>query len=239
MSEKGLLATMTGEHFQPVRLHYQVFDREALLRVFQKLRCVDRDPTRLRWVWLYDFEARDLPFRQSYAQIPKQHHPIVIGSFLPRGADRMVLDLRSCERAALAIPFFDRHIPRKVAKVTEAEVVNRLFSVEESQITPDQIFDRQETPPADPEASHRAVAELTASIQDPQEKFRVASEYMAAQGKRPLPEIERFPVYFYEEGIQSFATALKMRQILALQHWLGNTDYSLYDVIQEVVRKAK
>jgi hypothetical protein len=186
MSEKALLATMTGEHFQPVRLHYQVFDRQALLRVFGKLRCVDRDPTRLRWVWLYDFEARDLPFRQSYAQIPRQHHPIVIGSFLPRGADEMVLDLRSWERATLALPFFDRRIPRKVAKVTEAEVVNRLFSGEESQITPDQLFDGQETPPADPEAVHRAVIELTASIQDPQERFRVASEYIAARAKRPF-----------------------------------------------------
>src|SRR5687768_13050022 len=95
VSEKPLLATMTGEPFQPVRLHYNVFDRKALLRVFKNLRCVDRDPTRLRWVWLYDFEARSLPFKQSYAQIPQQHHPIVIGAFIPQSEARLVLDLRS------------------------------------------------------------------------------------------------------------------------------------------------
>ena len=44
----------------------------------------------------------------------------------------MILDLRSVEPAWTAIPFFDKYIPRSVAKVIEAEVVNRLFSAEES-----------------------------------------------------------------------------------------------------------
>ncbi len=239
MAEKTILATMTGEHFQPVRLHFKVLNRNAVLRAFKNLRCVDRDPTRLRWVWLYYFEARNLPFKQSYAQIPRQHHPLVIGSFIPQSEDRMVLDLRSCERATLAIPFFDRHIPRSVARVTEAEVVNRLFSADESGITPDQIFDRQETVACDPEASVRAVAELTAHVQDPQEKFRIAAEYMDARARQPLPEIERFPIHYYEEGIQTFTTTLTIRQIIAFQHWLGNTGYSMFDVIQEMVKKVK
>jgi hypothetical protein len=239
VSEKTLLATMTGEPFQPVRLHYTVFDRKALLRAFKKLRCVDRDPTRLRWVWLYDFEARNLPFEQSYAQIPRQHHPIVIGSFIPRSEDKMVLDLRSWERAVLAIPFFDKHIPRSAAKVTEAEVVNRLFSSEEAQITPDQLFDRQETPAADPEAVLREIAEQVAVVQDPQEKLALATESLEARAKRPLPEIERFPIHFYEEGIQTFETTLKMRRIIAYQHWLGNTSYSMHNIIQEMLQRMK
>ena len=31
MAEQSLLATMTGEHFQPVRLHYKVLNRSGLL----------------------------------------------------------------------------------------------------------------------------------------------------------------------------------------------------------------
>jgi len=238
MSDKTLLVTTTGENIQPVRLHYKVFDRKGLLKAFKKLRCVESDPARQRWVWLYDFEAKSLPFKQTYAQIPRQHHPMVIGSFFPRSGDRLVLDLRSFERARLAIPFFDRHIPRRVAKVTEAEVVNRLISAEESQLSPDQFFDRQETSACDPEASLRAVEELTAHVQDPLEKFRIASEYMEARAKQPLPEIERFPIHFYEEGIQTFTTTLTIRQVIAFQHWLGNTGYSMYDMIQEIVKKG-
>jgi hypothetical protein len=237
MAEKTILATLTGEPFQPVRLHYNMFNQKALLRAFQKLRCLDRDPTRQRWVWLYDFEARNLLFQQSYAQIPRRHHPIVIGTFVLRSNGKLVLDLRSCERAVLAIPFFDRHIPRRAAQVTEAEVVNRLFPGEDSKLSPEQIFDRQETVACDPNASSRAIAELTANVQDPQEKIRIASEYTDARTKQPLPEIERFPFYFYEEGIQAFKLTLKMRQLVAYQHWLGNTGYSMYDLIQEMVQK--
>ena len=51
------------------------------------------------------------------AQIPKHLHPIVIGSLFVRRNDELLLDLRSCERALLAIPFFDKYLPRKVAKV--------------------------------------------------------------------------------------------------------------------------
>src|SRR5437588_127271 len=128
MADKTVLATMTGENFQPVRLHYRVFDHAGLLRALKRLRCVDEDPPRQRWVWLYDHEARGLQFRRcSYAQIPKHLHPIVIGSLFVRRNDELLLDLRSCERALLAIPFFDKYLPRKVAKVTEAEVVNKLF----------------------------------------------------------------------------------------------------------------
>jgi hypothetical protein len=57
-------------------------------------------------------------------------------------------------------------------------------------------------------------------------------EDMEAHSKQPLPEIERLPVHYYEEGIQGFANALKMRQLVATQHWLGNTAYSMFDVIQ-------
>ena len=239
MAEKTILATMTGEYFQPVRLHYRVFDRTGLLRAFQKLRCVDKDPTQERRVWLYDHEARNLPFKQSYSQIPKHLRPIIIGSFYQRGEDRLVLDLRSCERATLAIPFFDRHIPRGAAKVTEAEVVNRLFPVEDAKLAPDAIFDRQQSAARDPEAALRAVAELTAQAQDPVEKLLIASEYMDAQAKQPLPEVERLPVHYYEEGMQTFTTTLTIRQVVAYQHWLGNTKYSMYDVIQEIVQRAK
>src|SRR6185295_3676577 len=94
-----LLATVTGEHVQPVRLHYRVVDDKALLRIFTKLRCVDHDPSRERWVWLYDYEARKLHFQQSYPQIARHLHPIVIGSFFLRDKGQLLLDLRSCERA--------------------------------------------------------------------------------------------------------------------------------------------
>ena len=79
MADQPLLATMTGEHFQPVRLHYKVLNRMRLLRAFEKLRCLDYDAPRKRRVWLYAHESKRLRFQRSYAQFPKELHPIVIG----------------------------------------------------------------------------------------------------------------------------------------------------------------
>jgi hypothetical protein len=226
---------MTGEHFQPVRLHYQVFDHEGLLRAFRNLRCLDYDSTQQRWVWLYEHEARKLRFKQSYAQIPKHLHPIVIGSLFPRTKDKLLLDLRSCERATAAIPFFDKYLPRSVAQVTEAEVVNRLFPAAGNQkLTPDSLFDRQASTSRDGEAELRRIVEQTAHVEDLQERFEMVSQEVQSRSKQPLPEIERLPVHYYEDGIAGFELALRIRQLVALQHWLGNTDYSMDDAIRTI-----
>ena len=98
-----------------------------------------------RWVWLYAHEAKKLRFQKSYAQFPKALHPIVIGSLFPRSKETLLLDLRSCERAMLAIPFFDTHLPRKLVEIEDAEVVNRLFPATKAnlQLSPDVLFDSQ------------------------------------------------------------------------------------------------
>ena len=49
------------------------------------------------------------------------------------------------------------------------------------------------------------------------------------------PEVEKFPVHFYEDGIGSIKAALRMRQVMAFQHWKGNTDYTLFDVIKTTI----
>src|SRR5262249_47385114 len=144
--------------------------------------------------------------------------------------------LRSCERATLAIEFFDKHIPRNVAKVTEAEVVTRLFPAEDSKVTPEGLFDHQTSTSKDPEALLQRMIELTAHVQDPSEKLRIALEDMQSGAKQPLPEIERLPVNYYEDGITGFKLALQLRQMVARQHWLGNTGYTLLDAIHAVTK---
>jgi hypothetical protein len=236
MADQPLLATMTGEHFQPVRLHYRVLNRPGLLRAFEKLRCLDYDSTRKRWVWLYGHEAKRLRFQKSYAEFPKELHPIVIGSFFLRTKETLLLDLRSCERALLAIPFFDTHLPRRLIKVEEAEIVNRLFPATEAnlKLTPDALFDAQIGTGIDPEALVQRLAEKTAHTEDRDEKYQIVLEDLKSRAKEPLPEIERFPVPYAEDGIAGFQLALRLRQIVARQHWQGNFAYTLGDAIRSL-----
>lgn len=111
MADQLLLATLTGEHFQPVRLHYKVLNRPGLLRAFEKLRCLEYDASRKRWVWLYAHEAKKLQFQRSHAQFPKELHPIVIGAFFLRTKETLLLNLRSCERASWRFRFLTRIFP--------------------------------------------------------------------------------------------------------------------------------
>lgn len=234
MADQPLLATTTGEHFQPVRLHYRVLNRTGLLRAFEKLRCLDYDPTRKRWVWLYAHEAKRLRLPRSYAQLPKELHPIVIGAFFLRSKEALLLDLRSCERATAAIPFFDTHLPRRLVELEDAEVVNRLFPAtkENLKLTPDALFDARIGTGIDPEALVQRLAEKTAHARDPEEKLEIALADLRARAREPLPEFERFPVHHAEDGTGGFELALRLRQMIAMQHWLGHPEYTLGDAIQ-------
>ncbi len=231
--QKMLQATVTGETVQPIRLYYQVADERRLIHGFNQLRCVDFDQAGNRWVWLYAYEARTLKFEKSYSFIPKKMHPIVIGSFFLKG-NELFLDLRSFDRAIKAIPFFDKHVGPDVARITHAAVVNRLFDARE-QFGPNlDVFFRSN------KVTERCPDKSAAEIESLIEAHRADREFewspiFEQRAKEPFPEIEKFPVNFYEDGISSFKTALRFRQIIAFEHWKGNADYTFHDVLTRVI----
>lgn len=234
-SEKKLLMTMTGEIHQPIRLYYKVFDQAEVLKTFAKLRCMDCDQDKERWVWLYHGETKKLKFHTSYAAIPRKMRPIVLGYFRFTNAHEMYLDVRSCERATKAVVFFDQYLKRSIAQVTQVAIVNRLFAYTtgglpelEGFFAPDKITEIHAE-----EMLLRAAASLQ-TIQDPDQRMDMAFALIEKQSKEPLPDVEKFPVHFYEDGITSLENALRMRQIVAFEHWQGHTEYTLGDIIRKV-----
>jgi len=234
------MGTLTGEHFQPVRLHYRVLNHTGLKRAFEKLRCLQYDAPRKRWVWLYADEARTLRFKRSYAEFPKELHPIVIGAFFLRSEETLLLDLRSCERALLAIPFFDKNLPRKFVALEDAEIVNRLFPLtkENQLLTPDALFDGQISTGIDPAALVQRLTEKAAGIASPLERLKLILGEFTSRAEKPLPQIERLPIHYAEDGIDGFNLALQLRQIDAMEHWLGNSGYTLVDAIKAVTKRS-
>lgn len=223
-AERMLQASVIGGIVQPVRLYYHVADEQGLSRALGKLKCVDHDIRGGRWVWLYDDEARKLKIENGFSSIPKQARPIVIGSFYRKAQDAFVLDVRTIERAGQAIPFFDKHVPRSVAKVTHAAIVNRLFEAKEM-LSPnfDSLF--RDPTEIDPEKAVESLTSGAAALLSVQE-----------HASRRLPDVEKFPIHFYEDGIEQFRTTLIMRQMIAMEHWRGNTDYSFDDLLKQTVQ---
>ena len=144
MPDRPLLVTTTGEPFQPARLHYSVRDRRGLEACMRELECVSFDKGRNRWVWLFDAEARSLKFERSWKDVSK-NGPVVLGSFYFRATSAAELYVRSIERALMAVTFFDQYVPRTVARITDMDVANRLFSADQRDLTPETIFADAET----------------------------------------------------------------------------------------------
>lgn len=63
-----LHASITGEIAQPVRLYFHVPDKNLVNAKLRKLKCMQTDPPRKRWVWLYEKEAKKLSFPKPYAR---------------------------------------------------------------------------------------------------------------------------------------------------------------------------
>jgi hypothetical protein len=225
--------TTTGEIMQPTRLHYEVLDGNQLRATFATLRCLDYDAPRKRWVWLYTNEAKFLPFKDKRAA-----DNTVLGEFVFKGTQEVVLNLRSLERATQAILFFDEHIPRTVARVGEVTISNRLLSVAEASSlrSLDQYFERADVVVKDPETLVETLKGLATSIPDNQDRLTAVMQYMEDKAKQPVPAMERFPLHYYEEGIRSIEAFLAPHQVIAMQHWQGNTDYTRHDLIQSMLR---
>lgn len=243
--EKHFLMTMTGEPYQLARIHFEVFNRRGIAKIFSRLKCMDYDPDQKRWVWLYDGEARKLQFNWSYPSIPKEKHPIVLGSFFSRFENGMYLNVNSFDRATKAIAFFDRYfrrglIRKALAKVTDIEVVNKYFRPSPGGGFPrhEDYFDKQPVTKTDPEAFMNKLETMVSSANDKEEGTRQALSYLEDSAKQPFPEKERLPTHFYEDGIEGLEASLRMRQAIAYQHWLGNTDYTYYDLIQDTLHHA-
>jgi hypothetical protein len=233
MEERRLLTTLTGELFQPARLYYQTFDLRKIEASLSRLRCVEVDPCNGRFVWLYRDESGNLRFVNPYSSIPPERRPIVLGSIYFRQQGEILLDVRSFDRATKAVVFFDKYIERSTARVTHAAVINRLFDRPGESAEAMTLLDSQ---PVDRNPSE--LVELTkewAKGKSAEERLRAAMPFLEQLGRQHFPEFERFPVNFYEEGIASLERLLKIRQAVALEHWKGNKDFTVADLMSRIL----
>lgn len=234
--KEALIMTKTNEIYQPVRLHYKVFDKDKISRELSKLKCIEFDDQKKELIWLYDYEAKDIKLNKPYGSIPMQYRPIIIGRLRFREEKHLIVDVRSNERAIEAIQFFDKYISREVAKVEYVDIVNRLFGASEGVADSfDIYFDIEDIKlPMDPDELIERLKPLMSQTDDVKEKGKIFNSYMKEQFNKPYSGAERLPVLFYEEGISSLQTSLRMRQIVASKHWFGDKNYTFYDLTTEI-----
>ena len=146
----------------------------------------------------------------------------------------MNVNLRSFERGFQAIEFFDRYIPRTAAQLTHITICKKLFSFEEvfAMKSLERYFEQTKTFVRDPEKLTQKLIDLAGRNRDSQNQAGTAEEFIKELNNEPIHELERLPALFYEDGIDPLKSKLTISQMVAYQHWQGNSNYTATDAIR-------
>lgn len=240
-SEKILIKTLTNELFQPMRLYYIIHHKDQLEACFKKLRCLQYNENLDDWVVEYTHEAANIGLSVKPKEVPKEAQPLIIATIYIENDTTMLVDVRSIERASKLIEFINKHVPRNTAQITHAAIYNQLITAsgknDKIDVDFDDIFNQKNIFVVDPERAILDAEEVAKKYTDKDERLHAIIQKTQEHSKRPLPKVEKFPVHFYEEGIKQFSTTCQMRQVIAVKHYEGDTDYSFYNLVQEMLVK--
>ncbi|MEW6745106.1 MAG: hypothetical protein AB1486_20315 [Planctomycetota bacterium] len=236
--ERCLLATMTKEPFQPVRLYYSIPSRSFVTDRLRRLKCVVEVPDERCWQWLFHAEAASLPIAAGYDAVPAERRPIVLGRIrFPRNGG-MTMQTNSIDRAVAAARFFGPRLGPEVVAL-RCRVVNRCFAANEGQ--PDELMKTldQDVTVIDPREAEAAFERDFKGVRTMADAGRAATESLQRKlaSQKDVPMVEDFPLAPEEETpeFRDLAVTLGLRFVRAVEHWKGNTDLTLTQIIVRTV----
>lgn len=238
-SKEDLVRTFTNELFQPMRLYYKIHHRLQLETKLSTLRCMEYNVELDDWILKYEAEAAHIGLEVLPEAILFEAKPIILATFYLE-AQIMLIDIRSIERAARVVEWLNCYIPREIAEITDAAIFNRLITsssrtVERlDEIDFDELFNEKQITVINPEKTFARFNAIMEQYEDKQYAMEVLAKKNLEEAKKPLPVIEKLPVYYYDEGIETFENTFQLRQFIALKHFLGDEKYSFYDLMQDI-----
>lgn len=237
--KKPLLMTFTGEPTQYCRLHYEILNKKSLFNAMARLKCLEYDKKLNRWMWFYENEALELKFVKPFSSIPKHMIPLIIGYFYVREKE-LLLDVNSYDRTLKAIPFFEKYIGKSLACLEDIEIMNEFVTGEENKAKRHEYyFDKNRSTRIDPDAKLEELEKTLNQIENQDDKLKALSSLTQEKAKKALPLTERFPTFFYEDGLSHLQGSLAIRSVIAMQHWKGDIEFSIFDAVNGVFSHAR
>lgn len=244
--KKPFLTVETGEGYQPIRLTYEIFQREPLIEALNNLKCLEKSHGGESWTWYWRDECDDLHFESidSYQKDPEK--PVRLGTLQIR-KNRLYLNLPSFKRACLAVPFFHRLINKKIAVILAADFINKVFGLDER--LPhgfSELFKEEELHQivVDRVTEYESVQALCEQAESPEEAMAILAEYTQKEAQKKLPYAERYEFEHTEEqqdpdvAFLGFYIFLRGRELVAIRRWFGDVGYSLADAADETMEKV-
>jgi hypothetical protein len=237
--QRYLLATMTNEPFQPVRLYYSIPDCPFVTEKLRALKCMIEVPRERCWQWLFDAEAALLRFAAGgYDDVPKERRPVVLGCIRFPKPGGMTLQTNSIDRAIVGARFFAPRLGPEVVAL-RVRVVNRCFAADEGPPHRLMAMLDQDVTLIDPREVEAAFTRDFKGVRTMEDAERAATASLQRRlaSKEDVPVVEDFPLAPEEETpeFRDLATTLGFRLVRAVEHWKGNTDLTLAAIIVRTV----
>lgn len=243
--QKPFLTVETGEAYQPVRVMYNISNKDAMIQALESLQCIQKGSSTNSWTWHWEGECADTHFESVDSYVKNLERPLRLGTISLRD-DKLYFNFPSFKRACLAVPFFYNVISADVAQASHADFINKVFGLDEriphgfSELFKEEELDR---------ILHQRIEEFNKiqeqceSAGSAEEALNILSEYTHSETQKRLPYAERY--HFDTDSTKdsdilflSFYIFLRGRELVAIKRWFGQTGYTLADAMDETFEQV-
>lgn len=244
--QKPFLTVETGEAYQPIRLTYQLYQKDNLISSLNKLACCEKNSTAHTWTWYWKAECEELHFESLDSYKKNLDRPLRLGTLTIRN-DKLYMNLPSFKRACLAVPFFYKTIEASAVKIQSADFINKVFGVDErlphgfAELFKEEELERIVNQRV---SDYEKVQEKCERATSAEEAFTVLAEYTKSEAQKRLPYAERYAFQENEHTTDpdviflGFYIFLRGRELVAIRRWFGNAGYNLADAADETMQQV-
>lgn len=243
--QKPFMTVETGEAYQPLRLTYDLINKDRLVETLNKLQCLTKNPAGDSWDWFWAAESDDLHFESLDSFNRNPQHPVRLGTLFIKN-NVFYISMPSFKRACLAVPFFHRVISTELAKIHHVDFINKVFAIDER--LPHgftELFKEEELSAILHQrvSDYEHIHERCEHAGSAEEALRILKEYTTTEAQKPLPYAERYVFDFKDASdpeilFLSFYIFLRGRELVAIKRWFGESGYSLADAADETVEQV-
>ena len=243
--QKPFLTVETGEAYQPLRLTYDIFKKDELVKLLDGIKCLTKNPAADSWSWYWKEECEELHFESLDSFRRNPEHAVRLGTFLIKG-DKLYINLPSFKRACISVPFFHKVIDPQIAIIHCVDFVNKVFALDER--LPHgftELFKEEELEKILQQriSDYHEIQEKCEQAPTAEEAFAVLKLYTDVEAKKRLPYAERY-VFDLQAAADpeivflSFYIFLRGRELVAIKRWFGEAGYSLADAADDTVEQV-
>ena len=244
--QKPFLTVETGEAYQPLRISYELLQKEALIALLDNTVCLTKNPSSTdswNWYWKGECDALQFDSLDSFKRNPE--HPVRLGAIMLKG-DAFYISLPSFKRACLGVPFFHKLIKSDIARLDHVDFINKVFGLDERLPHGFTELFKEEELTRILEQRNEEYHTVQAQCEDAptvEVAFGILKDYTEAEAHKRLPYAERY-VFDMSAASEpeivflSFYIFLRSRELVAIKRWFGSSGYSLADAADEVVQQV-